>query len=281
MTAILLALGAAVGWGLADFIAGHTSRLATTAAVLFGSQVVGVAVAGAAIGLTSPQRPTGALVGFAALSGTALAVGLGSLYEGMRVGAIGLVASISATAAAVPVVYSIARGERPTPLQGLGLALAFFGVILAATARGGGRGTYVAAGVAFALLSALAGGLNNIFLKSASPDGVLWTLLVQRTTVTILACALLVAVRPAVAMPRRVLPLVVAVGVIDVVATGSFALSTTRGLLSLVSVTGALYPAVTVLLARVVLAERLSGLQKTGVVSALAGVAVLVGAQGG
>jgi uncharacterized membrane protein len=274
--AALLALGAAVGWGTADFLAGRASRVATAASVLAISQAVGIVATGVAVAIAQPTRPSGELVLYAALSGLFLAIGLGSLYEGMRVGRISLVAPISATAAVVPVVYGIATGDQLTPLQAVGLGVAFVGVLLASTDRRGGRGFHVAAGVAFAVIAATAGGVNVVFLDAASPDGVLWTLVVQRLTVALLAGTFALTVGSGLRVSRPMVGPIVVIGLLDVLATGSFAAATTRGRLSVVSVIAALYPVCTVLLAQSLLHERLSRAQRVGVVGALAGVAVLV-----
>jgi drug/metabolite transporter (DMT)-like permease len=74
---------------------------------------------------------------------------------------------------------------------------------------------------------------------------------------------------------RALLPALLTIGCLDVLANSLFAVATNHGLLSLVAVTGSLYSAVTVLLARFVLGERLAPVQRAGVVTALAGVALI------
>src|SRR4029453_19659324 len=98
--------------------------------------------------------------------------GLGSLYRGMAVGAIGGVAPISASAAAIPVVVGIARGERPATIQLVGIVLALIGVVLVSWEHGQtGR---LAAGVPFALLAAAGFGAYFLLIDRASSDDAFW-----------------------------------------------------------------------------------------------------------
>jgi drug/metabolite transporter (DMT)-like permease len=101
------------------------------------------------------------------------------------------------------------------------------------------------------------------------------TLLVMRLCSVVLFAALATSGRVAFGVHRRDLPLLLAVGAGDVGANALFAVASTHGLLAVVSVLSSLYPAVTVLLARVVHAERMTGVQNAGVAAALAGVVLI------
>lgn len=281
MGAAILALAAAVGWGTADYLAGRASRRSSSLSVLAVSQAIGFTIATAGWMVLRPPSPSSEQIVYASLSGVFLAIGLGSLYEGMRIGRISLVAPISATAAVVPVVYGLATGEALTLVQCLGVGLALAGVILASTERGPSRSAHVAAGVVFALVAATAGGVNIVFLDAASPGGVLSTLVIQRITIAVLAITAATALSTRVRLPSMILPAIAAIGVVDVVATGCFAAATTRGRLSVVSVLAALYPAVTVILAALLLRERVTRTQRAGIVLALVAVVLLVGARSG
>lgn len=102
-------------------------------------------------------------------------------------------------------------------------------------------------------------------------------LLVQRATVFAAATALALRLDGTASVPRRLAPVVVTIGVLDLTATGLFTAATAEGELSLVAVVGSLYPVVTVLLAFIALSERLRGYQVLGVVAAFAGVAAIAG----
>src|SRR6478672_3997187 len=125
MAAVVLALGAAALWGTGDFLGGLTTRRLNVLIVLFWSQLVGLLGLAVWIVLSGDERP-GARLLWAAGAGIAGAVGLGCLYRGMAVGAMGIVAPISATSPIVPLLVSAVRGASPAavPWVGIGPALA-------------------------------------------------------------------------------------------------------------------------------------------------------------
>lgn len=191
-------------------------------------------------------------------------------------GSISLVAPIAGTGALVPIAFGLATGDAVTRAERAGFALALLAVVLASIERRKGAAPHVAAGVVLAVVAAVTGGLNVIFLRDASRGGVLWTLVAQRVTVAGFAFAFAMTVGSGIAITRSVRRDVLAVGVIDVVATGCFAAATNRGMLSVVAAIGALFPVATVLLARWVLHERLSLVQRIGVTGAMAAVVLLI-----
>jgi drug/metabolite transporter (DMT)-like permease len=278
MIAVALALGAAVAWGAADYLGGLKSRVVATTVVVIVGQFTGLVLVGVVVALNGDGPPEARYVGYAVLAGLAGAVGIGALYRGLAVGSMSIIAPITATGAVIPVVAGVATGERPTHLQGAGLALALGGVVLAARQDSGSQvGARVAAGVGLALLAALGIGSFLLALDAASEGGVPWALLIQRTVCVLLVLAVALFVRPHFRVGWRNTAPLVAIGALDMSANALFALASTRGLVSVVSVLASLYPVTTVLLARLLLGERIARLQQVGVVTALAGV-VLVSA---
>jgi drug/metabolite transporter (DMT)-like permease len=186
-----------------------------------------------------------------------------------------VVAPISATGAAVPVFVGLIEGERPGALQVAGMAVALAGVILASREpiEEDGEPSSNRAAIGLALVAALGFGTFFVGIDKASATAeVPWVIVVQRCcSLTLLAVATLVA-RPPLPRGGSSLLVLAAVGLLDLGANGLYAIATTHGLLSVVAVCGSLYPAVTVVLARVVLAERIARVQEVGVVLALAGV---------
>jgi len=274
MAAILLALGASLSYGVGDFLGGLTSRRAHVLAVLLLSQAAGaIAVAVWVVVAGEPFLGAGAALA-AVAAGLCGVVGLAGLYRGMAIGAMGVVAPISAVAAAIPFTVGIARGERPSLLQVAGALVALVGLALVSRTRGE-LGTRIAAGVGLALLAALGFGFYFVFLDIAADDSAPWAVLVARLASTTLSLAAALAVGVSVALPRRLLVAVLAVGACDVGANVLFALATTRGLVSVVSVLTSLYPAITVALAALLLRERLGRIQLAGAVAVLAGAALL------
>lgn len=276
MIAVILALGAAVAWGAADYLGGLKSRVVATIVVVAVGQATGLVLVAAVVAARGDEPPATRFFVYAVLAGFTGAVGIGALYRGLAVGAMSIIAPITATGAVIPVVVGVGTGERPTALQGVGLALAFGGVVLAARQPKGEelRGR-VAAGVGLALLAALGIGSFFVALDAASEGGVVWALLVQRTVCLALVLAAAVLVRPDFSLSRVDMPPMVAIGALDMAANALFAVASTRGLVSVVSVVASLYPVTTVMLARVLLGERIAGVQQVGVAAALSGVVLI------
>jgi drug/metabolite transporter (DMT)-like permease len=272
----LLALTASLSWGVGDFLAGLRARRLPVLTVLVVSQAAGLSTIALVVAVRGEGPPEARYLGYAALAGIAGAIGLAALYRGLAVGSMSVVAPVSATAAVVPVLFGIAGGERPSAAQNVGIAVAVAGVVLASRARAGdGRGRALAEGTGLALLAALAFGLLLVALGEASEGDPYWGTLAMRATsfsLLVLAAAVL---RPSLAAARGDLPVLLLVGVLDTAGNVLFAVATTESLLSLVAVLGQLYPVVTVLLARILLGERLTRGQGVGVVGAFAGVALI------
>lgn len=281
MLAVALGLASGIAWGAADFLGGLKSRRLAVLAVLLVSQGAGLVLISALVAARGEGPPGGDFAPYAALAAVAGVVGLAAFYRGLAVGAMSVVAPISATAAVIPVTVGVATGERPSLVQGAGVALALAGVALAsreeveeAAAEPGGR---IAAGAGLALIAALGFGCFFLAMDAASDGDVLWAILVNRVTGVGVLVAVTLAVRPRLAVARDQLPGLAAIGVLDITANSLFAFAATEGLVSLVAVLGSLYPVTTILLARIVLRERVQRGQQAGAAAALAGV-VLIGA---
>lgn len=275
--AIALALAAAASWGTADFLAGLASRRLSVPVVLLlvegGGLVVIVLVAllGGASFFDHPRDFLYALSG--GLSGV---VGLGCFYRALAIGTMSVVAPISAAGVALPVVLGVATGNRLSAVTAVGLAAIVAGVVLAsreehddAAAAEAGR-----AALLLALLSAV--GFGGFFALTDSPAdaSVPWTLVVSRSAAVVPVAAIVATTRPAWPAPRLGFA-IACVGCIDLLATALIAIANTKGALSVVSVLGAMYPVVTVLLAAAVLHERVRPPQVVGIVLALGGVGLV------
>jgi len=241
--------------------------------VLALSQLAGAAAVGVWVLLAGEPFLGAGATAAAVAAGLCGAVGLGALYRGMAIGAMGVVAPISSVAAAIPFAYGITRGERPSPVQVGGAVVALAGLVLVSRAPGGTRA--VSAGVGLALIAALGFGLYFVLLGTGAEESVPWTVLVARLTSTALALSAVLSVGAPLRAGRGLLAPVLAVGLCDTSANVLFALASTRGLLSVVSVLTSLYPAVTVALAALLLRERLGRGQLAGGAAVLAGAALL------
>ena len=175
-----------------------------------------------------------------------------------------------------PVVAGIVTGERPSAAQAAGIGLAVVGVVLASRARAGDGGHAAKAeGGGLALVAALAFGLLLVALGEASEGDPYWGTFAMRGTSFSLLVLIALVLRPSFALRERDLPVLFLVGVLDTAGNVLFAVATTKSLLALAAVLAQLYPVVTVLLARILLGERISRGQGAGVVSAFSGVALI------
>lgn len=274
MIAIVLALGASVSWGVGDFLGGVSSRRLPTFTVMAVSQVAGLAAVFAVVAALGEAAPATGGVAFAAAAGLGGIVGLAALYRGMAVGAIAIVAPISAASALVPLAVGLARGERPGAIQLAGVGLVLAGVALTSYEPGPG-GRRLAAGVGLAVVAALGFGLYYVFIAEAGEESALWAVLVARAASSLVAVVVVLARRLMSTLHARDIPVLVLIGLFDVGANCLLVLALNRGLVSLVPVLASLYPVTTVLLARAVLGERVARAQQTGVALALAGVALI------
>jgi drug/metabolite transporter (DMT)-like permease len=202
-------------------------------------------------------------------------IGLAAFYRGLATGAMSVVAPIAAVAAGIPVLWGVLSGDRISVLQGLGLAAALGGSVMTSLERGAER-TRVAAGARWAVLALAAFGGYYVPMHAAAAHDWLWATLVFRCTSVPLAWAGALATA---GVPRGVRPHLLglaAVGLLDTGGNALFAASaSTHGLLSVASVLASLYPVVTVVLARLVLGERVQRTQDVGVLVALGGVALV------
>jgi len=271
--AILLALGASLTWGVADFFGPLFGRTLGTVQVLFYAQLGGLGV----IALIVAVRGMGPASGLALLAipaGISGTLGLYAFYRGIAVGAISVVAPIAGVSALVPVIFGVAGGDRPSPWQLLGISAALTGVFFAS--REPGRGTSkVAAGVGLALLAALGFGWYFPFMHAAGNADFWWASLIFRITSTSVILATVAAYRPVLTVPGRLIPVLALIGIGDMLGNLFFAAASTSGLISITSVLASLYPIVTVVLARIVLAERVARSQEAGIALTLAGVVLI------
>jgi drug/metabolite transporter (DMT)-like permease len=274
MFAIALGLAASLSWGVADFLGGLQSRRMPVVAVVLGSQLAGLVLVAAIVAARGEPIPGGDFLVYASLSSVGGIIGLTAFYRALSIGAMGVVAPLSSTAAVIPLVVGLATGDRPSALQGMGVAIALVGVLLASREAGEGGG-FVSRGAGLALVSAVGFGCFFLAIDKASDGDVLWAVCVNRTvSVALLGLALLVT-RPALGLRPADMRRLAVVGMLDILANGFFALAATKGLVSVVAVLASLYPVITVVLARVVLKERLRPVQRVGAALALAGVGLI------
>lgn len=273
--AIVLALTASLAWGASQFLAGVQGRRVPLLALLVASQGAGLLLSGVVVVARGDGPPALEPVAWALGSGVASALTVAVFYRALSVGVLGIVAPITGTAGVVPVVFGLLTGERLTGVEGLGVALAVAGVVLASVESRAASGRRVGAGVGLALVAALGIGGFLVLTSVGSRGDPYWTILLGRATSVCLLAAAASVIRPAVSLGRADAAGLVAVGVLDTGGVILFAVASTLGSLSTIAVLASLYPVVTVVLARAVLHERVRAPQRTGTVAALAGAALI------
>ena len=271
----LLALASSLTWGVADFMGGLAARRAGPVHVLAVSYPAGALVVTCfALFLIPGEISTGVLI-WGTLAGFIGALGIGLLYLALVHGPMGIVSPITAVlAGAVPVFVGLLRGESLSALAIFGILCAGVAVVLVSRETGEQARVQIST-IGLAAASGVAIGLYLTAIGSAPADSGVWAAALGRWVSTlILLTVLVVFARPFV---RRGFPwvLVIASGILDALANGVFLLAAQRGQLSVVAVIGSLYPVATVILAWLIIKERLNKIQLAGVALALFAAATL------
>ena len=278
---IALALGAALMYGLSDFLGGLLSRRTSAWAVAVVAQLASTVLTVIAA-LFIRGEPTVADWAWGALAGIGGGLGTGFLYRGLSSGRMGVVAPLSAVGAAVlPVVVGLVTGERPALLTWIGIGCALPAIWLVSTAADpvdvSGRPHGMAEGVTDGLLAGLGFGLLFSTLGQVPDTAGLGPLAMAQASSVAAVIALATMLRQDWLPRDRYSRWAIIVGALAAGAALLFLLGTQTGLLTVASVLTSLYPAFTVLLAATLLRERIHAAQGAGLVLAAAAV-VLVGA---
>jgi drug/metabolite transporter (DMT)-like permease len=275
--AVLLALGCAVVYGASDFLGGLASRTASVFGVVALSQAAGlVALLALLPWLGGPVDA--ADLAWGAAAGVAGATGLVVFFRALAGGVMSVIAPITAvTAAAVPVLVGLLGGERLHPWSAVGIVLALGAVVLVSAE--GGLGALLAARPASVVPALVAGAMFGFFfvmLDRTSDESGVTPLVTARIASMALVVVVAVIGRQSLRVPRAALPLVVASGIGDMTANALFLLATQQdGQLAITGVLASLYPVSTVVLAQVVLRERLVRAQVAGLGAAVAAVVLI------
>ena len=269
----LLALASSAVWGTSDFFAGLKSRTIAPPAVVAVTQGAALVALSAILlvrhtGLSPSFTGTGPLWSIAA--GVAGAAGLVCFYSALASGTMGVVAPISSLGALLPVLLGLLTGEKPSATAWVGMAVAVTGAALASGPEL--TGALPARPVILAAAAAAFFGTALFCLDRGARFALLETLWSMRmTSVGLFVVAGLVA-RSVGGTRVHDLPVLTVIGLGDVTANAMFAFSSSRGMVSVASVLGSLYPVATVFWARLLLGERLRRIQAIGVVLTLVGV---------
>ncbi|MGN6721768.1 MAG: EamA family transporter [Marmoricola sp.] len=276
MTAILWSLLGAAAYGVSDFIGAVASRRSSAWPVAFVSSTGGAVVA-ALVAIALPGHASSSHFAWAAFAGLGTGIGTAFLYRGLAAGRVGVVAPISAVAAAaLPVIVSTLSGERPPFLAWAGIALALPGIWLVSQEEGA---TFGGSGVLDGVIAGIGFGIGFVGLGHVPESAGWWPLVIMNLTSAAAIVVVATAMRAKVFGREPAIYLGLAGGVLAVLAMIGFVLATSHGLVSIAAVLVSLYPAVTIVLAVALLHERVHRIQHLGFVLC-AGAVALVAASG-
>lgn len=276
MLAIALSLAACLGWGVSDFLGGLKSRQLPSLTVLIVANIFGTVLISAIVLLRGVPLPLHPQLLWAAGGGLSGLLAMLMLYRGFALGSMSIIAPLSASGILLPVIWGLFLGESLSLIKYLGIAAAVCGIICAAREMDPfSHKKKLTRGLHLALGAALGFGLFFIFMDRACEIDPYWAALIMRISYGLFPLFMIPFIRPSFRVDPSDLPGIAFIGIADALAGFSFALATTIGLLSVVSVVGSLYPAVTVILSTTLLHERQQAVQYLGVGLALTGVVLL------
>jgi drug/metabolite transporter (DMT)-like permease len=274
---LALAVLSAAFYGAADFLGGLTSKRADTVAIVVLSQFTGLML----LALMMPFVPALSVsrvdLFWGAAAGLTGSAGVGILYHALAVGTMAVVAPVTAVCAVtIPVAAAVVMGERPGLWTVAGIVVAVIAIVLLSRSDTGTETSHTS-GVGLAFAAGIAIGLFFLCLARTGRDAGLWPLLVARLVSVPLFALIAVATNRSLAIPPRLALIAAAGGALDMLANLLYLIATRLGPLAVVVTLASLYPASTVILARLTLGERLTRSQAIGVVCAMAAVVLIVG----
>jgi len=276
LLAVVLALAAAGLWGTSDFGGGLLGRRGPILGVLVFTQSVGLVIAAAITGLRGEPAMGGRDLVFALGGATLASIGIGGLYRGLAVGRMGIVAPVAAVLTAVtPALIGVALQGFPSALVLVGFGVAIVAVVIVSLVPDDGSGR--PSGLPYALVSGVALGLLSVFFSRISTAYVFAPLTVLRLGVVTIFVVVILVRRLPWRLPRSTWPLAIGVGIVDLVGNAAFITAARTGDLAIAAVLSSLYPVITVLLAAMLLRERITRSHAAGVALALVAIGLIAG----
>jgi drug/metabolite transporter (DMT)-like permease len=270
---VIFGLAASLCWGSGDFNGGLASRRSSASSVVIAAYAVGfVLLVGLALIWREPF-PSLLNIMWGGLAGLAGVIGLISFYSALSIGRMGIAAPVSAVlTASLPVLFSTFTVGLPGLLQLAGFVLALLAIgLISRPERSKGRPE----GMGLALLAGCGFGCFFILISRVSHDATFWPLAVARFT-SVLFLSVVTLIRQQQVLPRMTaVPLILLAGVLDAIGNTFFVLAAHTGRLDIAAVLSSLYPAATVLLAAIVLRERVTRIQGIGILLALVAVPLI------
>jgi drug/metabolite transporter (DMT)-like permease len=266
-------LAAAASWGSADFSGGMGSKGSNTFGVVVVAHTTGLLAMLTLALLTGEPIPSHAALLWGAAAGVLGGFGLVALYRALAIGQMGINAPVAAViTGALPVLFGIWKQGLPAPIQFAGFALALVAIWLIALPSGGlGRPK----GLGLAIIAGIGFGFYLICSQQAASEAVYWPLAAARTASVIEMLIIILATRQDWKPSRNLLPYMIVAGLLDSFGNTFFMYAVRHGRLDVATVLSSLYPAATVLLARLLLKEKISTVQTSGIITALIAVPLI------
>jgi drug/metabolite transporter (DMT)-like permease len=278
LTAIVFGLASALFLGASDFTGGLATRRAYVFGVVAVAHGVGLLIVLLLALGTSEQMPSIETFGWAALAGLSGGLGVAALYRALAVGQMGVAAALTAVlSAAVPVVYGTVTEGPPSLRQLIGFGLALVSVWLLSQPESGMERPE---GFGLSLFAGLAFGIGLVFIARAGENNVYWPLVGSKVTSFALMLAIALVARRTWKVGlagKGALALVLVTASLEAAGSASYIRATQEGRLDVAAVLSALYPVSTVILAWLMLRERVTQLQTLGIAAALVSVALISG----
>jgi drug/metabolite transporter (DMT)-like permease len=275
---VLFGLAASVCWGSGDFSGGLASRRINASSVVIAGYSVGFVLLLVLALLWREPFPAPVDVLWGGLAGLAGALGLIAFYTALASGKMGIAAPVSAVLTAMlPVLFSALTAGPPGPLRLGGFVLALLAIAL--ISRPDHATEEQPQRIGLAVLAGLGFGCFFVLISRVSEGATFWPLAVARlaSVVSLLAVLLLrrQQTRQLLSGLRRVAPLVLLAGTLDAMGNACFVLAAHSGRLDVAAILSSLYPAATVLLAAMVLRERVTRMQTVGILLALLAIPLI------
>jgi drug/metabolite transporter (DMT)-like permease len=279
LAVVAFGLASAVSWGAGDFGGGWTGRRASVFAIAIVVDLLGAAVMLPVAIATHEPFPGPTTLVLAATAGICAVAGIVGLYQGLAVGRMGVVAPVTGLlAATLPVVVGFAGLGLPAPSVLVGILAAFLAVILVS------RGSDAAgrpSGIRYALVAGVGLGLFNVAVAAFPEHLVAWPLVVIKLASLVAISIAAAATRRSWRIPTNLLPAATAVAILDLAGNGFYVLATQAGRIDIAATLSSLYPVTTVILAVVLLRERVSRTHLVGIVLAALAIALIAGGSAG
>jgi drug/metabolite transporter (DMT)-like permease len=276
LATVALGLASAIAWGAGDFGGGWTARRAPVLGIGIGIDAIGALVMVAVAVAIGEPMPGAITLLLASLAGVFAVAGLLGLYAGLAIGRMGVVAPVTALIAAIlPVVVGFVRQGLPEVGVMVGIGCALLGVVLVSRSPDpAGRRS----GIEYAIVGGLGIGMFNVAVGAFPEDRVAWPLAVIKGVALVTTVAIVLLGHRAWRVPRPLLPAVATVAVLDLTGNGFYILATQAGRLDVAATLSSLYPVTTIVLAILLLHERVSRSHLAGII--MAGLAIVLIAGG-